>query len=90
MSWSKNCIISKISRTAEACGDNPVEETLTIEATFQIKNAKHYVPVVTLSINDNFIFFFFWKTKQEFYRTIYWNKYLNNNPTQNQQFRLYD
>ena len=57
MSWSKNCIISKISRTAEACGDNPVEETLTIEATFQIKNAKHYVPVVTLSVNDNFIFF---------------------------------
>ena len=88
----KNCIISKISRTAEAGGDNPVEETLTIEATFQIKNAKRYVPVVTLSVNDNFIYLFFFleNIKQEFYRTIYWNKYLNNNPTQNQQFRLYD
>ena len=52
-----------MSRTAEAGGDNPVEETLTIEATFQIKNAKRYVPVVTLSVNDNFIYlFFFWKT----------------------------
>ena len=33
-------------------GDNPVDATLTTGATFKINNAKLYVPVVTLPIND--------------------------------------
>ena len=44
-------------------------------ATFQINNAKLYVPVATLSINDNIKFLE--NIKQGFKRTISWNKYNN-------------
>ena len=60
LSWSIECIISEISMIP-VVPDNPnasppVPDVATIEttsATFQINNAKLYVPVVTLSINDN-------------------------------------
>ena len=51
-----NCTISEISRTPELAEDNPAKATLTTGATFQINNAKLYVPVVTLSIYDNIKF----------------------------------
>ena len=44
----------------------------TAGETFQINNAKLYVPVVTLSIND---IQFLENLKQGFKRTISWNKY---------------
>ena len=40
--------------------------------TFQINNAKLYVPVVTFSINDNVKLLE--NIKQGFEKTIYWNK----------------
>ena len=54
----KKLIISEISKipTAADPNANPVVYELvktTSGATFQINNAKLYVPVVTLSINDN-------------------------------------
>ena len=45
-----------------------VEAIQTTSATFQINNAKLYVPVVTLSINDNIKFLE--NIKQGFKRTI--------------------
>ena len=54
--WTKNCIISEISRKAPVAGDNPVNATETKDATFQINNTKLCVPVVTVSINDNIKF----------------------------------
>ena len=56
----KECIISEIS-TIPAVPGNPdanppvpdVAAIQTTSATFQINKAKFYVPVVTLSINDN-------------------------------------
>ena len=45
----------------------------TAGATLQINNAKLYVPVIFLSINDNIKFLE--KIKQGFKRTISWNKY---------------
>ena len=42
-------------------------------ATLQINNAKIHVPVVTLSINDNIKFLE--NKKQDFKRTVYWNKF---------------
>ena len=45
----------------------------TTSATFQINNAKLYLPVVTLSINDNIKFLE--NIKHGFKRTISWNKY---------------
>ena len=60
LSWSKECIISEISIIRRIPGNPntnpPVQEVPAIQitaATFQIYNVKLYVPVVTLSINDN-------------------------------------
>ena len=47
--------------------------TATTGGTFQINNAKFYVPVVTLSINDNIKFL--GHIKQGLKGTISWNKY---------------
>ena len=52
---------------------NPlIQAATTTGATFQINNAKLYVSVVTLSINDNIKFLV--NIKQRFKRTISWNK----------------
>ena len=69
LSWSKDCIISQITRTV-AWAANGAETT---GATFQINTTKLDVPVVTLSINDNINFLE--NLKQGFKRTISWNKY---------------
>ena len=53
LSWFRYCIISEISRTAAGAGNPPVAATATTSARFQINNTKLYVPVVTLTINDN-------------------------------------
>ena len=53
--------------------------TAATEATYQINNAKLYVLVVTLSINDNIEFL---EIKQGFKRTISWNKYRSELITQ--------
>ena len=47
--------------------------TIATSAISQINNAKLYVPVVTLSFNDNIKFFE--NIKLGFKRTISWNKY---------------
>ena len=67
--WVRSCIISEISKTFRAVDPNanPVVYQV-ISQTFQINNAKLYVPVVTLSINDNIKFLK--NIKQGFKRTI--------------------
>ena len=54
--------------------------TTTTSGIFQINSAKRYVPVVTLSINDNIKFSE--DMKQEFKSTIPWNKYRSETSTQ--------
>ena len=76
LSWSRNCVISEISRT-NAVAANPLnsvrEESKTTGATFHINSIKRYVPAITLTINDNITFLE--NIKQGFKRTIFWNKY---------------
>ena len=72
LTWSKIRVISEISGTPEVEGANPADEILTTGAIFQINNTKLYVPVVSLSINDNTKFLE--HVKQEFKRTISWDK----------------
>ena len=61
LKWKKKFVISEVSRTFRGVDPNanpvvcPVE-TETTGAIFQLNNAKLYVPVVTLSINDNIKF----------------------------------
>ena len=87
------CIILEISITpAVARNPNanppipPVAATQTTSAKFQINKAKLYVPVVTLSINVNIIFLE--NIKQEFKRTISWNKYKSEITTQTKSNNL--
>ena len=63
--------------------------TQTTSATFQTNNAKIYVPVVTLPINDNIKYLE--NIKQVFKRTISWSKYRSEITIQpKKQFRLSD
>ena len=68
---ARHCI-SEISRTASVLGNNPAETTITTGATFQKNNAKPYVPVVVLSINNNIKFL---EHLKHWFRTVSWNKY---------------
>ena len=75
--WESKCITTEISKAFRAVDPNadPVKYEVTSQttrATFQINNAKIYVPVITLSINDNIKFLE--NIKQKFKRTISWNK----------------
>ena len=76
----KKCVITELSRTPELRGDDPAEETLTTGAIFQMNNAKLYVTVVTLSINDNIKFLE--NINQGFKTKISWNKYRSEIKTQ--------
>ena len=73
---SRKRIISETGRTPEVPANpdaNPrIPPTLTSDATFHINSTKLYVPVVTLSINDNIKFLE--SLMQGFKRTIFWNK----------------
>ena len=76
LSWSRNCIISEISRTAATAAKQPnlaSDETKTNSATCFVFSTNLYVPVVILSINDNIKFLE--NIKQGFKKTISWNKY---------------
>ena len=80
LSYPKECIISEISITPTIVGNLPTPARQTTTATFQINNARLYVPVVTLSVNNNIKFLE--NIKQEFERTISWNKYRSEIITQ--------
>ena len=56
LTWSESCVLtSKATRETNPNADPPVEAiNAPTNATFKIKDAKLYVPVVTLSAeNDN-------------------------------------
>ena len=80
LTWSRNCIMSGISRTAAVAG-NPnafslvlaMQATLTTGATFQMINAKVDGPVVILCINNNTKFLE--HLKEGFRRTVFCNRY---------------
>ena len=93
--WSKEYIISEISiihtTPANLDANPPVQEVVAIQtttATFQINNAKFYVLVVTLFVNDNIKFA--GNIKQRFKRTISWNKYRSQITTQTKYNNLED
>ena len=95
MSWLEDWLISEIfeiSRTLEVLV-NPTTEcappTQTTEATFQLNSTRLYVPVLTLSINDDIRCLE--NIKQGLKGKISWNRYRPEiTTTKKQQFRLYD
>ena len=89
--WSKEFIISEILITSGNPNANPpITDVAAIQTTrpiFEINNAKLYVRVVTLSINDNMKFLE--SIKQGFKRTISWNKDRSEIRTQSKNNNLY-
>ena len=88
--WSKNCVLTDIITTAAvpAQGDNSARPAIAAptNATFAIKDCKLYVPVVTLSAeNDNKLLE---ELKTGFKRTITLNKYSSemSNQVKNNKF----
>ena len=91
--WLKECIVSEISIITRVppnpdanASTQEVSEMQLTGATFQINKAKLYVPVVTLSINDNIKFLE--NIKQGFKRTISWNKFRSEITTQTKNNNL--
>ena len=64
------------------CPDEAARVTETTSASLQINNARLYIPVVTLSIND--IIKFLKTIKQTFKRKLSWNKNRSEITTQPQ------
>ena len=84
--WSGNCIITSLEKrlvTVAQGGSPAVYDDSPTYAVFKIEDCKLYVPVVTLSAeNDNKLLE---KLKTGFKRTIKWNKYRSemSNQTKN-------
>ena len=85
--WSKRFIILEICRTPGVPAypnanppNPPLPSALTSDTIFQTNSAKIYVPVVTLSVNDNIKFLP--NIKQGFKRILSWKKYRAEKTTQ--------
>ena len=63
LNWTENCILTL----------NPNPSNNINQATFTITDAKHYVPIVTLSSEDNVKLSKL--LNEKFKRSIYWNEY---------------
>ena len=88
LTWSENCVLtSQATRDADPDADPAVDEINNpINATFKIKDTKLYVPLVTLSAeNDNKSLE---QLKTEFKRTIMWNKYRSEMSSQTKNNNL--
>ena len=70
LNWSKNCVLADMTRDAQ--GNNPAIVAPS-GATFKITDTKLYVPVVTLSKENDIKLLE--QLKTGFKRTIKWNKY---------------
>ena len=82
LSWSETCVITSMEKRILVTGQ-PNRDDSPESAAFKIKDCKSYVPVVTLSAeNDNKLLE---QLKTGFKRTIKWNKYRSeiSNQTKN-------
>ena len=70
LKWDKKCVISSLQQGVNLDGGNTAAST---GATLAINDCKLYVPVVTLSKNDEIKLLT--NLKSGFKREIIWNKY---------------
>ena len=89
-SWSENCVLT--SRTYREAVDATVTTVAVAginnptNAAFKIEDTKLYVPVVTLSAQDDIKFLE--QLKTGFKRAVKWNKYRSEMPNQNKNDNL--
>ena len=89
LTWFKNCVLIDKSTREANYGANPVvyEIDSPENAIFKITDTKLYVPVVTLSKEDDIKLLE--QLKSEFERTIKWTKYRSQMTVQPQNNKLY-
>ena len=78
LTWKKECVLSTDNDAAANAANNPV---------FIINDTKLYVPVVTLSKEDNKDFIE--QQNKGFQRSIYWNEYKTKEQTENSNANVF-
>ena len=73
LKWDKNCVITSLEQRQVDAGPPAVRDNAPTSATLSITDCKLYVPVVTLSKDDDFKLLT--NLKSGFKREIIWNKY---------------
>ena len=73
LKWNKNCVITSLERRQVDAGPPVVRDNAPTGATLSITDCKLYVPVVTLSKDDEIKLLT--NLKSGFKREITWNKY---------------
>ena len=77
LKWNQNCIITSIQPEINLDGGNTEAST---DATLAIKDCKLYIPVITLSKDDEIKLLT--NLESEFKREIIWNKYRSQMTTE--------
>ena len=80
LKWDKNCIITSLEQRVIAGINPPVRDNAPTGATLAITDCKLYVPVVTLSKDDEIKLLT--NLKSGFKREIIWNKYRSQMTTE--------
>ena len=80
LKWNKNCVITCLEQRQVDAGPPVVRDNVPTGATLSITNCKLYVPVVTLSKDDEIKLLT--NLKSGFKREIIWNKYRSQMTTE--------
>ena len=80
LKWNKNCVITSLERRQVDAGAPVVRYNPPMSATLAINDCKLYVPVVTLSKDDEIKLLT--NLKSGFKREIIWNKYRSHMTTE--------
>ena len=80
LKWNKNCVITSLERRQVDAGPPVVRDNVPTGATLSITDCKLYVPVVTLSKDDEIKLLT--NLKSGFKREIIWNKYRSQMTTE--------
>ena len=80
LKWNKNCVITSLERRQVDAGPPIVRDNAPTGATLSINDCKLYIPVVTLSKNDEIKLLTI--LKSGFTREIIWNKYRSQMSTE--------
>ena len=80
LKWNKNCVITSLERRQVDAGPPVVRDNAPTGATLSIADCKLYVPVVTLSKDDEVKLLT--NLKSGFKREIIWNKYRSQMTTE--------
>ena len=80
LKWNKNCVINSLERRQVDAGPLVVRDNTPTGATLSITDCKLYIPVVTLSKDDEIKLLT--NLKSVFKREIIWNKYRSQMTTE--------